>query len=100
MLKIGSKDKEAVKELQQRLNLLINAGLVVDGIFGSKTAAAVRKMQKIENFAITGVADMHLLQVINTMYKRRFKWWHLPQRFCVFVDAGHRVPREQKALAR
>jgi peptidoglycan hydrolase-like protein with peptidoglycan-binding domain len=41
-LQIGSRG-ENVKKLQSFLNQKINAGLVVDGVFGSKTAEAVKK---------------------------------------------------------
>lgn len=43
----GSKTKAAlVKALQKWLNATYNAGLVVDGIFGAKTKAAVRVLKK------------------------------------------------------
>lgn len=41
-LQTGSRG-ENVKTLQRTLNSKINAGLVVDGIFGAKTAAALQK---------------------------------------------------------
>jgi LPXTG-motif cell wall-anchored protein len=41
-LQIGSRG-ENVKKLQTYLNQKVNAGLVVDGIFGAKTAEAVKK---------------------------------------------------------
>ncbi len=51
----GSKDKDAVKALQTRLNAAAKAGLAVDGIFGVKTEAAVKAYQKANGLAIDGI---------------------------------------------
>lgn len=45
---------EAVKELQRNLNTVMNAGLAVDGSFGSLTDAAVRAFQKKYGLTIDG----------------------------------------------
>jgi peptidoglycan hydrolase-like protein with peptidoglycan-binding domain len=47
---------EAVKALQRQLNEKRRAGLVVDGIFGSTTRAALVAFQRHERLAATGVA--------------------------------------------
>lgn len=53
-LKNGSKG-EAVKELQRFLNVKLNLGLVVDGIFGPKTKAVVKKYQKANGLVVDGL---------------------------------------------
>ncbi len=45
---------EAVKELQRNLNTVMNAGLAVDGSFGSLTDVAVRAFQKKYGLAVDG----------------------------------------------
>lgn len=54
VLRNGSKHPE-VYALQAMLNSYINAGLVVDGIFGNQTETAVKKYQKIRGLAVDGV---------------------------------------------
>ena len=51
----GNNDKKMVEELQQLLNQKQNAGLTVDGIFGTKTDAAVRAYQKANNLGVDGI---------------------------------------------
>lgn len=53
-LKKGSEGAQ-VKALQENLNKVMAAGLEVDGIFGSKTEAAVKKFQKKYNLTIDGI---------------------------------------------
>ena len=53
-LKQGSA-RESVKWVQSRLNAVANAGLAVDGVFGSATDAAVRAFQKAHRLAVDGV---------------------------------------------
>lgn len=61
-LKFGSRG-ESVKELQGHLNVLAKAGafklarnLMIDGVFGRKTGAAVRRFQAAERIEVDGVA--------------------------------------------
>lgn len=53
-LKSGSKGTN-VKTLQKALNMILNSGLKVDGIFGSKTTAAVKKFQKQSKISQDGI---------------------------------------------
>lgn len=55
---------DAIKTLQEELNLLINAGLVVDGIQGVLTTAAVQNFQGIMGLAQDGVAGPKTLGAI------------------------------------
>lgn len=59
---------DAVREVQQRLNDVIAAGLAVDGMFGPATTATIRQFQLDNNLEPTGVVDA------NT----RFVLWSLP----------------------
>lgn len=54
-----------VQELQNQLNSLINADLVVDGINGPKTVAAVKKLQGIMGLAQDGIAGAKTLAAIS-----------------------------------
>ena len=54
VLKKGAKGAQ-VYALQAMLNSFINAGLVVDGDFGSKTEAAVMKYQNRRGLAVDGI---------------------------------------------
>lgn len=56
-LEIGSLGDE-VKRLQIRLNFLISSHLVIDGIFGMKTEAAVKQFQVRYITAMDGVLDL------------------------------------------
>lgn len=47
----------AVKALQRALNSLWKQGLVIDGVFGVKTTAAVKRVQKSNGIAATGVVN-------------------------------------------
>lgn len=53
-LRKGSKGSN-VKTLQENLNAAINAGLEVDGDFGSKTEAALEKFQKKYGLVVDGI---------------------------------------------
>jgi hypothetical protein len=44
-----------VKEIQRRLNAIRSAGLVVDGVFGAKTEAAVRAFQRASGLIVDGI---------------------------------------------
>lgn len=54
VLRNGSKCPE-VYALQAMLNSYINAGLVVDGVFGDQTEAAVKEYQKLRGLTVDGV---------------------------------------------
>lgn len=53
-LKYGSRGTN-VKTLQKALNMIQNSGLSVDGIFGTKTQAAVKKFQKNNSLSQDGI---------------------------------------------
>lgn len=65
ILKDGSRGG-AVKKLQDALNRLNRAGLVVDGIFGPKTAAAVEKYQRTRFLDVDGVVGANTLAALRT----------------------------------
>lgn len=60
----------AVKKLQQNLNLLINAGLVVDGLYGPLTTAAVKDFQGIMGLVQDGSAGKYTNGAINEILAR------------------------------
>lgn len=53
-LKNGSRGEE-VKTLQTKLNSVGSYGLSTDGVFGSKTEAAVRDFQKVNGLSVDGI---------------------------------------------
>ncbi|MBR3870241.1 MAG: peptidoglycan-binding protein [Clostridia bacterium] len=55
----------AVKELQNNLNQIMNAGLTVDGIFGNDTENAVREFQSRYGLTVDGIAGQATLSKIN-----------------------------------
>ena len=56
VLRDGSRGTD-VKDLQMRLNKELSLALTTDGIFGAKTAAAVKKLQKKLGIEQTGIYD-------------------------------------------
>ncbi|MBR0380811.1 MAG: glycoside hydrolase family protein [Eubacterium sp.] len=46
--------KGQIKRAQRVLNWVLNADLVVDGMYGEKTVAAVKKLQKMAGLAVNG----------------------------------------------
>jgi N-acetyl-anhydromuramyl-L-alanine amidase AmpD len=58
---------ETVKLLQQELNEHINAGLTVDGIFGSLTKQAVMTVEKQLGFIADGIADIDVWKALQTL---------------------------------
>ncbi|MEA4922138.1 MAG: N-acetylmuramoyl-L-alanine amidase [Eubacteriaceae bacterium] len=54
-LKKGSRGS-AVKKLQKNMNKAVKAGLDVDGIYGNKTVAAVKKFQRKYDLEVDGIA--------------------------------------------
>lgn len=92
-MKKGNKG-QAVKSLQYKLKKVLNTNIVVDGIFGRATEAAVKKFQATYNLPITGVVNSittHTLEYsYDTMFKANSKLLNFgKRRFVVFVDAGH-----------
>ena len=53
-IKTNTSLKGQIKRVQRVLNWVLNADLVVDGMYGEKTAAAVRKLQKMAGLAVNG----------------------------------------------
>lgn len=65
-LRQGSKGTE-VTNLQLNLNKVINAGLVTDGLFGSKTKSALKNFQKQYKLTIDGVYGRHSYNVMKSL---------------------------------
>ncbi len=59
----------SVKELQKALNQIMNAGLSVDGIFGSGTKKAVKNFQSQYGLSVDGIAGPKTLNKINEILK-------------------------------
>ena len=53
-IKTNTSLKGGIKRVQRVLNWVLGADLVVDGMYGEKTAAAVRKLQKMAGLAVNG----------------------------------------------
>lgn len=64
MLRIGQRG-EAVSRLQARLNLVANAGLVTDGIFGRATELAVERYQAANGLVVDGIVGPKTLEALN-----------------------------------
>lgn len=60
----------AVKELQKRLNEVMNAGLAEDGDFGSLTEAAVKKFQTDNKLEVDGVVGPNTLSALSKAKKQ------------------------------
>ncbi|MEM6403770.1 MAG: peptidoglycan-binding protein [Cyanobacteria bacterium P01_D01_bin.116] len=65
----GSKG-DIVKALQQDLNLVVGANLVVDGIFGDATLKAVKEFQTKNNLSADGVVGPITWTALNEMAAR------------------------------
>jgi peptidoglycan hydrolase-like protein with peptidoglycan-binding domain len=61
---------EAVKVVQRQLNDKRRAGLVVDGVFGGRTYAAVRTFQRHARLAVTGVVDATTWRYLISHFQR------------------------------
>lgn len=71
-LKIGSRG-ESVKVIQEQLNAISNnfpaiQKVIVDGIYGDATAAAVKKFQEIFNLPVTGDVNFSTWYRISSVY--------------------------------
>lgn len=60
-----STTNSSIMSLQEQLNSLINASLVVDGQDGPKTQAATKKFQSIMRLAVDGIAGTNTWNAIN-----------------------------------
>lgn len=83
-----------VKKVQRYLGKVLNTRVSVDGIFGSKTEAAVFSFQRIASLETTGKVDdttfMRLERMYNELFIKNNPAVSLGgKRFVVFVDAGH-----------
>lgn len=58
-----------VKELQTMLNEAMDAGLAVDGSFGTKTYKAVRKYQKAKGLKIDGIVGEKTITALGGVWK-------------------------------
>ncbi|WP_067931755.1 peptidoglycan-binding protein [Alicyclobacillus kakegawensis] len=63
MLERGSQG-QAVKLLQEELNLVLHAHLAVDGVYGPKTEAAVKSFQQQHHLTVDGVAGVMTLTTL------------------------------------
>ncbi|GMG83188.1 hypothetical protein LNKW23_24010 [Paralimibaculum aggregatum] len=90
-LKRGDQGNE-VKDLQKKLNAVPKLGvkLVVDGIFGPKTEAAVKKFQKHVEVKITGVYDAET--------RKRLEAGGEPPPKMTVEDYKSRLEKNQKVL--
>ena len=61
--KMGSRG-QTVREIQQKLNTLGYWSGTVDGIYGEKTAAAVRQFQRAKGLAVDGICGSQTLQAL------------------------------------
>jgi hypothetical protein len=82
MYRVGSRGPE-VKQIQERLNMQVHAGLVPDGIFGPKTASAVQQFQQFEQLTVDGIvgpctwAALFGTEKYNERFNASFAW--MPQ---------------------
>jgi len=53
-IKTNTNLKGQIKRVQRVLNWVLNADLVVDGMYGEKTVAAVKKLQKMAGLTVNG----------------------------------------------
>ncbi len=71
-LTIGSRG-ESVRQIQEQLNAIAKVysvipKIAVDGIYGPKTAAAVKSFQKIFGLPVTGIVDLATWYKISAIY--------------------------------
>ncbi|BAZ20313.1 hypothetical protein NIES4073_11890 [Kalymmatonema gypsitolerans NIES-4073] len=68
-LKLGVQGDD-VKHLQEDLNLLKYGPLTVDGNFGTKTEAAVKRFQSKNNLVVDGIVGPQTWQVLHEQAAR------------------------------
>ncbi len=91
LLTKGSKGKK-VKELQNKLNKILNTNISVDGDFGMNTEVIVRQFQKKYKLKEDGVVGNYTWKQIELQYNKKEDTSLMTfdkDRFVVFVDAGH-----------
>ena len=64
---------DGVKWIQQSLNTVANAGLLVDGKFGAKTLAAVKSFQQANNLEVDGIVGKITIGKLNELYSNGTK---------------------------
>ncbi|NNG40648.1 peptidoglycan-binding protein [Flexivirga sp. ID2601S] len=64
----GSPKRAVVMDLQCELNYVAHAGLVVDGIFGSRTDAAVRSFQRSRGLKVDGIVGWRTWGKLDTAF--------------------------------
>ena len=83
---------QSVRDLQRKLNTVLDANLVVDGQFGPATTRAVRMYQtSIDELVVDGVVGPQTMASINRVYaKKADRYQGLGKgQFVIFGDAGH-----------
>lgn len=91
ILKQGSTG-DSVRDLQRKLNKVLDANLVVDGQFGPATVRAVRMYQgRINKLVVDGIVGPQTMTSINRFYAQYAAQCDqiYAGKFAVFVDAGH-----------
>jgi len=86
----GSKGEE-VKDLQTKLNAILNTNILIDGQFGDHTRKAVKIFQSkynLKNDGIVGNVTMTKINHIAQMTTSKMMDFK-KKRFVIFVDAGH-----------
>lgn len=66
----SSTTDESTRRLQEYLNSLVNAGITVDGIYGSATRAAVARFQNIMGLTADGIAGSNTWNAIKAVLAR------------------------------
>lgn len=74
----GCTESESIKDIQRRLNSLINASLVVDGIKGKKTTEAIKKFQYLMGLSQDGIVGDKTLGAMHEIEKRPVDGWRFP----------------------
>ena len=90
LLTKGSKGKK-VKELQNKLNKILNTNISLDGDFGMNTEVIVRQFQKKYKLKEDGVVGNYTWKQIEIQYNKEESslLTFNKDRIVVFVDAGH-----------
>lgn len=70
---LESNDAALVKQLQERLNLVLKEEIKADGQFGKKTENLVKQFQEQEGLPVTGFVDTATWTALTTQFNRLWK---------------------------